>query len=150
MCDRLAIELPIISAGTGPIAWPASSPRSNVGGLGGLGVLGCTSISPDEIRAVIRRTRELTDQPSACLLGMASMNVLLPSRSHLNRPEPPTGTFESGGRILGRVACPPWQPDAPGPPPISEPVAGEFGQRWQANGPHGPRKGEHAEWRRSN
>lgn len=71
LCDRLGIEVPIISAGMGPIAGPELV--AAVSNAGGLGVLGCTSMSPDEVRAVIRRTRELTDRPFG-------VDLILPAR----------------------------------------------------------------------
>lgn len=71
LCDRLGIELPIISAGMGPIAGPELV--AAVSNAGGLGVLGCTSMSADGVRAVIRRTRELTDRPFG-------VDLILPAR----------------------------------------------------------------------
>jgi nitronate monooxygenase len=71
LCDRLGIEVPIISAGMGPIAGPDLV--AAVSNAGGLGVLGCTSMSADEVRAVIRRTRELTDRPFG-------VDLILPAR----------------------------------------------------------------------
>ncbi len=71
LCSRLGIELPIFSAGMGPIAGPELV--AAVSNAGGLGVLGCTSMSPEEIRAVIRRTYELTDKPFG-------VDLILPAR----------------------------------------------------------------------
>lgn len=71
LCDLLGIDVPIISAGMGPIAGPDLV--AAVSNAGGLGVLGCTSMSPDEVRAVIRRTRVLTDRPFA-------VDLILPAR----------------------------------------------------------------------
>ena len=71
LCERLGIEVPIISAGMGPIAGPDLV--AAVSNAGGLGVLGCTSMSADEVRAVIRRTRELTDRPFG-------VDLILPAR----------------------------------------------------------------------
>jgi NAD(P)H-dependent flavin oxidoreductase YrpB (nitropropane dioxygenase family) len=71
LCDRLGIEVPILSAGMGPIAGPDLV--AAVSNAGGLGVLGCTSMSPDEVRSVIRRTRELTDRPFG-------VDLILPAR----------------------------------------------------------------------
>jgi nitronate monooxygenase len=71
LCDRLGIDVPIISAGMGPIAGPELV--AAVSNAGGLGVLGCTSMSADEVRAVIRRTRELTDRPFG-------VDLILPAR----------------------------------------------------------------------
>ena len=61
LCERLEIDFPIFSAGMGPIAGPELV--AAVSNAGGLGVLGCTSMSPEQVRTVIRRTRELTDRP---------------------------------------------------------------------------------------
>ncbi len=71
LCDRLGIEVPIISAGMGPIAGPDLV--AAVSNAGGLGVLGCTSMLADEVRTVIRRTRELTDRPFG-------VDLILPAR----------------------------------------------------------------------
>lgn len=71
LCSKLGIELPIFSAGMGPIAGPELV--AAVSNAGGLGVLGCTSMSPEEIRTVIRRTYELTDKPFG-------VDLILPAR----------------------------------------------------------------------
>lgn len=71
LCQQLGIEFPIISAGMGPIAGPDLV--AAVSNAGGLGVLGCTSMSADEVRTVIRRTRELTDRPFG-------VDLILPAR----------------------------------------------------------------------
>ena len=60
LCLKLGIELPIFSAGMGPIAGPELV--AAVSNAGGLGVLGCTSMSPEEIRTVIRRTYERSEE----------------------------------------------------------------------------------------
>lgn len=61
ICDLLGIELPIIQA---PIA-SATCPElaAAVSNSGGLGMLSVTWRQPDEIRAVIRETRSLTQKP---------------------------------------------------------------------------------------
>ncbi len=61
ICDLLGIELPIIQA---PIA-SATCPElaAAVSNSGGLGMLSVTWRQPDEIRAVIRKTRSLTLKP---------------------------------------------------------------------------------------
>ena len=71
LCERLEIDFPIFSAGMGPIAGPELV--AAVSNAGGLGVLGCTSMSPEQVRAVIRRTRELTDRPFG-------VDLILPAR----------------------------------------------------------------------
>lgn len=61
ICDLLEIEHPIVLAGMGG----ASTPElvAAVSNAGGLGVLGAAACGPTELRAWIRRTRELTDKP---------------------------------------------------------------------------------------
>lgn len=71
LCERLGIDVPILSAGMGPISGPDLV--AAVSNAGGLGVLGCTSMAPDEVRTVIRRTRELTDRPFG-------VDLILPAR----------------------------------------------------------------------
>jgi NAD(P)H-dependent flavin oxidoreductase YrpB (nitropropane dioxygenase family) len=83
LCDQLGIDVPIISAGMGPIAGPDLV--AAVSNAGGLGVLGCTSMTPDEVRAVIRRTRELTDKPFG-------VDLILPAR------------IDQGGATMADVA----------------------------------------------
>jgi len=71
LCARLGIDLPIISAGMGPIAGPRLA--AAVSNAGGLGVMGCTTLNPDEIRAYVRQCRELTDRPFG-------VDLILPAR----------------------------------------------------------------------
>ena len=61
ICDLMGVELPIIQA---PIA-SATCPElaAAVSNSGGLGMLSVTWRQPDEIRAVIRETRSLTQKP---------------------------------------------------------------------------------------
>jgi NAD(P)H-dependent flavin oxidoreductase YrpB (nitropropane dioxygenase family) len=70
ICDLLGIELPIIQA---PIA-SATCPEltAAVSNSGGLGMLSVTWRQPDEIRAVIRKTRALTQKPFGINLVLES------------------------------------------------------------------------------
>lgn len=61
ICDTLNIEHPVLLAGMGGAARPELT--AAVSNAGGLGVLGCTGQTADEMRADIRQTRELTDRP---------------------------------------------------------------------------------------
>ena len=61
MCERLNIEVPIILAGMGTASGPELT--AAVSNAGGLGVLGCTGQTPDEMRDNIRRVKELSDRP---------------------------------------------------------------------------------------
>ncbi|HEY7512723.1 MAG TPA: nitronate monooxygenase [Vicinamibacteria bacterium] len=61
LCDLLGIEYPILQSGMGGVAGPALA--AAVSNAGGLGVLGCAFLPPDEVRRRIRETRTLTDRP---------------------------------------------------------------------------------------
>lgn len=71
LCERLGIDVPIFSAGMGPVAGPELA--AAVSNAGGLGVMGCTTMSPDEIRGYVRRYRELSDRPFG-------VDLILPAR----------------------------------------------------------------------
>jgi NAD(P)H-dependent flavin oxidoreductase YrpB (nitropropane dioxygenase family) len=70
LCDLLGIDLPIIQA---PIA-SSTCPElaAAVSNSGGLGMLSVTWRQPDEIRAVIRQTRALTQKPFGINLVLES------------------------------------------------------------------------------
>ena len=64
LCDLLGIEVPIILAGMG--VWGMATPPALVAAVseaGGLGVLGCSGLSPAEIRRRIQAVRALTSKP---------------------------------------------------------------------------------------
>ena len=78
LCDLLGIEYPIILAGMGA---PQGDPLltctpaelvAAVSNAGGLGIIGATRLTPDELRSEIRKTKELTDKPFG-------VDVLLPT-----------------------------------------------------------------------
>ena len=72
LCDLLGIEYPIVQAGMGGAAGPALA--AAVSNAGGLGVLGCAHLPPDEVRRRIRAVRALTTRPfGANLLLHADM-----------------------------------------------------------------------------
>ena len=62
LTDQLNLVLPIIQA---PMAGGATTPEliAAVSNAGGLGSLAAGYLSPNEIRQVIKRIRELTDAP---------------------------------------------------------------------------------------
>jgi nitronate monooxygenase len=70
LCDLLGIQYPIILAGMGGAAGPTLA--AAVSNAGGLGVVGATGYTPDELRAMIRKLRSLTDKPFG-------IDLLLPS-----------------------------------------------------------------------
>ncbi|MEC9346690.1 MAG: nitronate monooxygenase family protein [Pseudomonadota bacterium] len=61
ICDLFGIEHPIVLAGMGQASTPELA--AAVSNAGGLGVLGCASTGPKQLREWIRRTRDLTDKP---------------------------------------------------------------------------------------
>jgi NAD(P)H-dependent flavin oxidoreductase YrpB (nitropropane dioxygenase family) len=61
ICDMLGIEYPILLAGMGSCAGPTLA--AAVSNAGGLGVLGATGLSPEEVRQWIAKTKSLTDKP---------------------------------------------------------------------------------------
>lgn len=78
LCDMLKIEYPIISAGMGPtlIGEKTGAPVELVVAVseaGGLGVLGGSGFTVDELRDAIREIKKLTDKPYG-------VDLLLPAR----------------------------------------------------------------------
>ncbi len=61
ICELFGIEVPIVLAGMGGASTPALAAAVSNGG--GLGILGAAACPPDELRAWVRKTRELTDKP---------------------------------------------------------------------------------------
>ena len=61
ICDLFGIDHPIVLAGMGTASTPELA--AAVSNAGGLGVLGCASVGPKQLREWIRRTRALTDRP---------------------------------------------------------------------------------------
>ncbi|HVR71845.1 MAG TPA: nitronate monooxygenase [Vicinamibacteria bacterium] len=61
LCDLLGIEYPILQSGMGGVAGPALA--AAVSRAGGLGILGCAHLAPDEVRRRIREVKTLTDRP---------------------------------------------------------------------------------------
>lgn len=70
LCDILGIEYPIILAGMGGAAGPSLA--AAVSEAGGLGVVGATGYTPDELHGMIAKVRSLTDKPFG-------VDLLLPS-----------------------------------------------------------------------
>jgi nitronate monooxygenase len=70
LCDLLDIEYPIVQSGMGGVAGPDLV--SEVCRAGGLGILAGLNLSPDDLRAVIRRVRALTDRPFGVNLWLHS------------------------------------------------------------------------------
>ena len=75
LCDRLGICLPIIQAGMGVYRGLVTTPAlvAAVSEAGGLGCLGGSGLTPDELRAAIREIRALTTRPFG-------VDLLLPTK----------------------------------------------------------------------
>ncbi|WP_114571445.1 NAD(P)H-dependent flavin oxidoreductase [Exiguobacterium flavidum] len=68
ICQRLGIRLPIIQGGMGNISnAPLTAAVSNAGGLG---TIGCGTMTPGEVDRLITETRRLTDQPFALNIAL--------------------------------------------------------------------------------
>jgi len=76
ICDYFGIEYPILLAGMGGVAMHKLA--AAVSNAGGLGVIGAASLTPEEMRAEIRKTRELTDKPFAVDLLAPIPDMLRP------------------------------------------------------------------------
>lgn len=83
LCELLGIEYPIVLAGMGSRgkATPAELVAA-VSAAGGLGVIGGSGLPPEELRAVIRHVRKLTNKPIGVdLLLPAKLAEAPPTRS---------------------------------------------------------------------
>lgn len=73
ICEALGIKYPIIQ---GAMAWIADSNlASAVSNAGGLGIIAAGNNTPENIRAEIRRAKELTDKPFGVNIMLLSSNA---------------------------------------------------------------------------
>jgi enoyl-[acyl-carrier protein] reductase II len=76
LCERLGIEHPVMLAGMGGVSMaPLVAAVSNAGGLG---IMGAANLSPDDLRAEIRKTQSLTKKPFAVDLLAPLPQMILP------------------------------------------------------------------------
>jgi nitronate monooxygenase len=68
LCDMFGIKYPIVASGMGFVSGPTLV--AAVSNAGGLGVLGAASLTPEELRESIRKTKDLTDKPFGVDLPM--------------------------------------------------------------------------------
>ena len=92
LCDILGIEYPILCAGMGPslVGEKTGTPKELVVAVseaGGLGVLGASGFTVDEMREEIRAIRKLTDKPFG-------VDLLLPSQTVSAGDQVPKGPQE--------------------------------------------------------
>src|SRR5438552_9065333 len=76
ICHLFGIEVPIILAGMGGVSMAALV--AAVSNAGGLGVMGAANLSPDELRAEIRKTKALTRKPFAVDLLAPLPQMIVP------------------------------------------------------------------------
>src|SRR4026207_1211397 len=79
ICDLFGIEYPILLAGMGGVSMaPLVAAVSNAGGLG---VMGAANLSPDDLRAAIRKPKAATTKASpAALLAKTRKTKALPTK----------------------------------------------------------------------
>lgn len=82
ICELFEIQVPIVLAGMGGASTPELA--AAVSNAGGLGVLGAAACGPNQLRAWIERTRELTDKPFG-------VDTLLPASVRRGSLEPRKG-----------------------------------------------------------
>jgi len=97
ICELLEVEHPIFQAGMGSLPGHGvlAGPElvAAVSNAGGLGVLGCAGMTPDDTDAWIRRTQALTQKPFG-------IDIVLPAG------RPPSGTFE---QFRAQIDRPYWE-----------------------------------------
>jgi nitronate monooxygenase len=101
LCRLLNIRHPIVQSGMGRVAGPELA--AEVSRAGGLGVLAALTLSPDELRAQIRRVRALTDRPFGVNLWLHPdlMPPLDPSRLPSDRVASATDALNRARRVIG-------------------------------------------------
>jgi enoyl-[acyl-carrier protein] reductase II len=101
LCDLLGIEFPIIQGSFGP--WSSVELVSAVSNAGGLGSLGTALLSPEQNRAQIAHTRELTGKPFAVNHTLRPFNEDLFAATL--EAKPPVISFAHGdpGEFVKRV-----------------------------------------------
>src|SRR5437667_12496341 len=76
ICDLFGIDYPILLAGMGGVSMaPLVAAVSHAGGLG---VMGAAALSPDHLRAEIRKTKALTRKPFAVDLLAPLPQMIVP------------------------------------------------------------------------
>jgi NAD(P)H-dependent flavin oxidoreductase YrpB (nitropropane dioxygenase family) len=73
-CRLAGIDLPVVQAPIGGVSTPALA--AAVSNAGGLGTLSITWRDPDELRALVRETRALTERPFAVNLVLIWCSLL--------------------------------------------------------------------------
>ncbi|MBU2548825.1 MAG: nitronate monooxygenase family protein [Proteobacteria bacterium] len=108
LCDILGIEYPIMLAGMGTCSGPTLA--AAVSNAGGLGVLGASGLSPEEVRGWIEKTKRLTDKPFG-------LDLILPHELSDSMPLPenlksllPAEHVAFVERLMGELELEPVEP----------------------------------------
>ena len=100
ICERLGIEHPVFQAGMGWVA--RADLAAAVSEAGGLGVVGAGStMDGEQLRAEIRRVRELTDKPFGVDILFATVRAEGEQRRSLHRHGAGHGRGRAGGAGAG-------------------------------------------------
>ena len=114
LCGVLGIDYPILQSGMGGVAGPELA--AEISNAGGLGILAGTLTPPDDLRAAIRRVRELTDRPFGVnLLMLGELRQPAPPTSWRRPPSPlfteTLNPVRAGFGLPARTDRPPTVPD---------------------------------------
>jgi nitronate monooxygenase len=100
LCSTLGIRYPVIQSGMSRVAGPELV--AAVSNAGGLGILAALRLEPQELRAQIRRIRELTDAPFGVNLWLHPA-VVAPADPHAIDPRALAGAQQKLNEIRSRV-----------------------------------------------
>jgi nitronate monooxygenase len=115
----LNIPHPIMQSGMGRVAGPDLA--AEVSRAGGLGILGGLNVPPDDLRAQIRRVRELTDRPFGVNLWLHP--ELRPPIDPRRLPAPDIAKVNAALNPARRAVGVPESDSPPPPPPDVLPAA---------------------------
>jgi NAD(P)H-dependent flavin oxidoreductase YrpB (nitropropane dioxygenase family) len=88
LSDLLEIEYPVILAGMG-MGISGADLVAAVSNAGGLGILGCSRLSPEQIRDLITETRKLTSKPFGVDILAPPLKLSEPGQDELTEQIPP-------------------------------------------------------------
>src|SRR4051812_40435780 len=120
LCSTLGIRYPIIQSGMSRVAGPDLV--AAVSNAGGLGILAALRLEPEQLRAEIRRIRELTDAPFGVNLWLHPA-VVTPSPPQAIDPHALAGVQRKLNEIRGHVGL---EPSSATPSRFPELVARNF------------------------
>jgi enoyl-[acyl-carrier protein] reductase II len=101
LCDLLSIEHPIVQASLGP--WTSAELSAAVSNAGGLGSLGTSLRSAEQVERQLDRMRELTDRPFAVNHTMRPLNEEVFALTLEARPSVVSLALGDPGDLIGRA-----------------------------------------------